>query len=76
MTNRLAAIEQGIRPVLDLLDPEAQGAQAAPPPPPEAFIIRCQNSWSWMKQYVCDAGEFVAAHVLGVVRSHYPGVST
>jgi hypothetical protein len=29
---------------------------------------------AFFKQYIHDAGEYVAAHVLAVVRSHYPGV--
>jgi hypothetical protein len=28
----------------------------------------------WFKQYIRDAGEYVAAHVLAMVRSHYLGV--
>jgi hypothetical protein len=46
----------------------------APTDRPEAIIEKCHSSWTWFKQYICDAGEYVAAHVLGMVRSHYPGV--
>jgi hypothetical protein len=28
--------------------------------------------WGWLQQFVKKAGEFVGAHVLSMVRAHYP----
>jgi hypothetical protein len=41
---------------------------------PDAVVEKCQSSWACFKQYIHDAGKHVAAHILAVVRSHYPGV--
>jgi hypothetical protein len=30
----------------------------------EAIVEKCQSSWACFKQYIRDAGEYVAAHVL------------
>jgi hypothetical protein len=44
------------------------------PARPEAIVEKCQGSWTWFKKYIHDASEYVAAHVLGMVWSHYPRV--
>jgi hypothetical protein len=67
-------MERGIKPVLDLIGMEPKEAPTDRSAQPEAIVEKCQSSWTWFKQYIHDAGEYVAAHVLDVVRSHYPGV--
>jgi hypothetical protein len=73
--DKCEAMEQGIAPVLDLIGLEPDQPDAAGRPArPDAIIERCRNFLSAFKQYVGDACEYVGAHVLGVVWSHYPGV--
>jgi hypothetical protein len=68
------AMEEGIKPVLDLIGVEPEEGPTDRPAQPEAIVEKCQSSWSWFKQYIRDSGEYVAAHVLVVVWSHYPRV--
>jgi hypothetical protein len=55
---------------LELEQPDAAGRPACP----YTIVEKYRNSLSAFKQYVRDACEYVGAHILGVVRSHYPGV--
>jgi hypothetical protein len=61
---------RGIGSVLDLLEP------GLPPTEPRAqqlgVIDKCQLVWGWLQQFVKEAGEFAGAHVLSMVRAHYP----
>jgi hypothetical protein len=61
---------RGIGPVLDLLNP------GLPPEEPwvqqRGMIDKCQLAWDWLQQFMKEAGEFVEAHVLSMVRAHYP----
>jgi hypothetical protein len=61
-------MEDGITPVLSLIEMEPEEPAADRAPRSGTIIDKCKNSWSWFKQYIWDA------HVLVVVRSHYPGV--
>jgi hypothetical protein len=73
--DKCEAMEQGITPVLDLIGAEAaQPTEAGRPVHPYAVVERCRSSLSAFKQYVGEACEYVGAHILGVVRSHYPGI--
>jgi hypothetical protein len=38
------------------------------------MVKKCQSSWACFKKYIHDSSEYVAAHVLAVVQSHYPEV--
>jgi hypothetical protein len=67
-------MEDGITPVLNLIRMEPKEPVVGRAPQPGAIIDKCKNSKSWFKQYIRDTGEYVAAHVLAVVRSHYPRV--
>jgi hypothetical protein len=67
-------MEEGIKPVLDLIGMEPEEGRTDWPTRQEAIIEKCQSSWACFKQYIHDAGEYMVAHVLAVVRSHYPGV--
>ena len=33
---------------------------------------KAQHAWGWLQQFVKDAGEYVGAHILSMVRAHYP----
>jgi hypothetical protein len=74
LVSRCKAMEEGIKPVLDLIGMEPEVGPTDRQALPEAIIEKCQSSWACFKQYIRDAGEYVVAHVLAVVRSHYPGV--
>jgi len=61
---------KGVAPVLDLISPELPEDQ------PRALrltpIEKAQRAWDWLQQFVKDAGEFAGAHILSMVRAHYP----
>ena len=38
-------------------------------------VEKAQQAWGWLQQFVKDAGEFSGAHVLSMVRAHYPLVN-
>jgi hypothetical protein len=67
-------MEDGITLVLSLIRMEPEEPAADRAPRPVTIIDKCKNSWSWFKQYIWDAGEYVATHVLVVVLSHYPSM--
>jgi hypothetical protein len=74
LASKCKAMEEGIKPVLDLVGMEPEEGPADQSIQPDAIVKRYQSSWACFKQYIRDAGEYVAAHVLAVVRSHYPEV--
>ena len=57
-------------PVLDLISPELPEDQ--PRAPKLTPVEKAQRVWDWLQQFVKDAGEFAGAHVLSMVRAHYP----
>lgn len=64
---RVNQMARGILPVLRAISPEA----------PEVFekqglVDTCQRSTGWFRQFMRDAGDFVGARVLSMVRTHYP----
>ena len=64
---------KGVAPVLELISlklPEDQ-----PRAPKLTPIEKAQQAWGWLQQFIKDAGEFAKAHVLNMVRAHYPGRS-
>jgi hypothetical protein len=36
------------------------------------MIDKCQLAWDWLQQFMKEAREFAGAHVLSMVRAHYP----
>jgi len=52
-----------VAPVLDLISPNL--LKLTP-------VEMAQRAWEWLQQFVKDAGEFAGAHVLSMVRAHYP----
>ena len=61
---------KGVAPVLDLISPELPEDQ--PRAPKLTPVEKAQRAWDWLQQFVKDAGEFAGAHVLSMVRAHYP----
>jgi hypothetical protein len=61
---------RAIGPVLDLLD---LGLSPTEPRVQQLGVIdKCQLTWGWLQQFVKEAGDFVGAHVLSMVCTHYP----
>ena len=56
--------------MLDLISPELPEDQ--PRAPWLTPVEKAQQAWGWLQQFVMDAGEFAEAHVLSMVRAHYP----
>jgi len=63
-------IWKGVAPVLDLISPELPEDQ--PRTPKLTPVEKAQHAWGWLQQFVKDVGEFARAHVLSMVRAHYP----
>jgi hypothetical protein len=63
-------IWKGVAPVLDLISPELPEDQ--PHAPRLTPVEKAQQAWGWLQQFVKDTGEFARAHVLSMVRAHYP----
>ena len=57
-------------PVLNLIDPAL--AEDVPRTPYLGLIERCRKAWGWFQEFVKEAGEYTGAHVLSMVRAHYP----
>jgi len=66
-------IWKGVAPVLDLISPELPEDQ--PRAPRLTHVEKAQQAWSWLQQFVKDTGEFAGAHVLSMMRAHYPLVN-
>ena len=60
----------GIMLVLNLIDPAL--AEGVPRMPQLGLIERCRKAWGWFQEFVKEAGEYTGAHVLSMVRAHYP----
>jgi len=63
-------IWKGVAPVLDLISPELPESQ--PGVPRLTPVEKAQRAWDWLQQFVKDSGEFSGAHILSMVRAHYP----
>ena len=60
----------GILLILDLINPELAGDM--PRAPQLGLIEKCQRAWGWFQEFVREVGEYAGAHVLSMVRAHYP----
>ena len=60
----------GIVPVLDLIDPVL--TEEEPRTRQLGLVERCRQAWGWFQEFVKEAGEYTGAHVLSMVRAHYP----
>jgi hypothetical protein len=57
-------------PVLDLIDPKLPATETRAPP--LGVLDKCQCALGWLHQFVKEVGEYTSAHVLNMVRAHYP----
>ena len=57
-------------PELDLIDPAL--TEEVPRTPQLRLVERCRKAWEWSQEFIKEAGEYTGAHVLSMVRAHYP----
>jgi len=67
---RCQEMATGIVPVLDLIDPALTEEELRTPQ--LGLVERCRQAWGWFQEFVKEAGEYTGAHVLSMVRAHYP----
>jgi hypothetical protein len=60
----------GIKPMLDLIDLELSVTEARGQP--LGVLDKCQRALGWLQQFVKEARKYAGAHVLSMVRAHYP----
>jgi hypothetical protein len=60
----------GIMLVLDLIDPELPTPETRAQP--LGVLDKCQRALVWLQQFVKEARKYAGAHVLSMVRVHYP----
>jgi hypothetical protein len=65
-----AEMAKGIAPVLDVIG--ANFTEAGVEAPKVGLVEKFQKAWGWLQQWTKDIGEYVGAHVLSLVRAHYP----
>jgi hypothetical protein len=65
-----AEIAKGITLVLDIISPDSTEAGAETPK--IGLVEKSQKAWGWLQQWTKDIKECVGAHVLSLVRVHYP----
>ena len=68
--NQCQEVATGILPVLNLIDPAL--TEEVPRTPQLGLVNRCRKAWGWFQEFVKEAGEYTGAHVLSMVRAHYP----
>jgi len=68
--NQYQEVATSILPVLDLIDPAL--IEEEPRTPQLGLVERCRKAWGWFQEFVKEAGEYTGAHVLSMVRAHYP----
>jgi hypothetical protein len=61
---------KGITPVLDLII--ADFTKAGVEAPKIGLVEKYQKAWGWLQQWTKDIREYVGAHILSLVRAHYP----
>jgi hypothetical protein len=61
---------KGITPVLDLI--VADFTEAGVEAPKIGLVEKYQKAWGWLQQWTKDIREYVGAHILSLVRAHYP----
>ena len=68
--NRCQEVATGIVPILDLIDLTL--IEEEPKTPQLGLVERCSQAWGWFQEFMKEAGEYTGAHVLSMVRAHYP----
>jgi hypothetical protein len=57
-------------PVLNVIG--ADFTEARVEAPKIGLVEKSQKAWGWLQQWTKDIREYVGAHVLSLVRAHYP----
>jgi hypothetical protein len=65
-----AEMAKGIAPVLDVIS--ADFTEAEVEAQKIGLVEKSQKAWGWLQQWTKDIREYVDAHVLSLVRAHYP----
>jgi hypothetical protein len=65
-----AEMAKGIALVLDVIG--ADFTEAGVEAPKIGLVEKSQKAWGWLQQWTKDIREYVGAHVLSLVRAHYP----
>jgi hypothetical protein len=65
-----AEMAKGTTPVLDVIG--ADFTEAGVEAPKIGLVEKSQKAWGWLQQWTKDIREYVGAHVLSLVRAHYP----
>jgi hypothetical protein len=65
-----AKMAKGITPVLNVIG--ANFTEARVEAPKVGLVEKSQKAWGWLQQWTKDIGEYVGAHVLSLLRAHYP----
>jgi hypothetical protein len=65
-----AETAKGIAPVLDIIG--ADFTEARVEAPKIGLVEKSQKVWGWFQQWTKDIRDYVGAHVLSLVRAHYP----
>jgi hypothetical protein len=60
-------MEEGIKPVLDLIGMESEEGSPDRLVWLEAIVEKCQSSWACFKQFIRDVGEYVATKMISDV---------
>jgi hypothetical protein len=63
-------IAKGIAPVLDVIGTDS--TKAGTEAPKIGLVEKSQKAWGWLQQWTKDIKEYVGAHILSLVRVHYP----
>jgi hypothetical protein len=65
-----AEMAKGITPVLDVIS--ADFTEAEVEAQKIGLVEKSKKAWGWLQQWTKDIREYVDAHVLSLVRAHYP----
>lgn len=71
---RCKEMADGVRPLMQALAPD-EPQPTDPLNAPEAAVDQCKRAWPLFKEFVQDAGRYVASSVLAIARSHYPRIN-
>jgi hypothetical protein len=65
-----AEMAKGIAPVLDVIGTNSTESEVEAPK--IGLVEKSQKAWGWLQQWTKNIKEYVGAHVLSLVRAHYP----
>ena len=69
---RCQEMAKAIMSVLYVIEPEQP--ETTPTTAPLSFLDKSKNALRWLHSFVKESAEFTGAHVLSLVRAHYPRI--